>query len=268
MVPSFNLPPIPGSTANVSGGPSQPMEGWACILDRDKFVGSQQQNTNTVFYCPDTVDVQGMLNGQTLNDPSAPRGWSDWPMIFTVAGGDDKPEQAVTMPDQGFIKIIRVSYWINAYNPIATVGSALKDFPSNDLYYTTSAGIGPDPSGRYLLPHKTTNIRHSSQLIVLADGVYMGRQSVDQNGMTNSRIGFDNAKGRNTVANATFADGHAEAISTQDFPCSFAKTTSYSGNLGTTTLAQQVKQNLSGYTVYPDPVAAYQIFQTANPGAN
>ena len=97
---------------------------------------------------------------------------------------------------------------------------------------------------------------------MLADGVYMGRQSVDQNGMTNSRIGFrhNGAKGRNTVANAAFADGHAEAISTQDFPCSFAKTTSYSGNLGTTTLAKQVTQNLSGYTVYPDPVAAYQIF--------
>ena len=107
------------------------MEGWACILDRDKFVGSQQQNTNTVFYCPDTFDIQGMLNGQTGNDPAKPRGWSEWPMIFTGAGGDEQPEQSVTIPDQGFTKIIRVSYWINAYNPITTPGSTLKDFPSN-----------------------------------------------------------------------------------------------------------------------------------------
>ena len=66
-------------------------------------------------------------------------------------------------------------------------------------------------------------IKQSSRLIVCADGVYMGRQSVDQVGMTNLRVGFRHPgpKGKNTVANAVFADGHAESVSTEKFPCSF-----------------------------------------------
>ncbi|HEX3356305.1 MAG TPA: type II secretion system protein [Tepidisphaeraceae bacterium] len=267
VIPSYNLPAIPGSLTNVTGSQTQPLDGWAPILDRDKFVGSKEQDTNTVFYCPDTVDVEGMKDGQTASDPGKPRGWTDWPMKFTMTGGDSVPKQATTIPDQGFTKIIRVSYWINAYNP---VGSAPADITTADLYYTDSVGLGPDGKGKYLLLHKTTNIRHSSHLVVLSDGLYMGRQSVDQNGMTNSRVGFRHpgAKGRNTAANTAYADGHVELLSTDDFPCAFATTASYTTNSGHTTYAQQVTQNLSGNTVYADPDAAYQMFKTANPSAN
>jgi prepilin-type processing-associated H-X9-DG protein len=267
VIPSYNLPPLPGSTTNVTGGPNQPLDGWACILDRDKLVSSGEQATNTMFYCPDTFDVEGVKDGQTANDLGKPRGWTDWPMIFTTVGGDSSPKQATMIPDLGFKKIIRVSYWINAYNP---VGSAPADISVADLFYTNSTGLGPDTKGNFCRLHKTTNIRHSSHLIVAADGVYMGRQSVDQCGMTNSRVGFRHpgSKGRNTVANAVFADGHAEPVYTDDFPCQFALSSGYSTNKGTTTFQKQQTLNLSGNTVYADPEAALQIFLASNPGAN
>jgi prepilin-type processing-associated H-X9-DG protein len=106
--------------------------------------------------------------------------------------------------------------------------------------------------------------------VVVADGVYMGRQSVDQAGMKNTRIGYRHSgtTGANTVANVGFADGHVEALTGTQFPCSYAKSSSYSGNLGNTTLLQQEVINMSGPTVYDDPVGALQIFMIANPGAN
>ncbi|HEY1628699.1 MAG TPA: prepilin-type N-terminal cleavage/methylation domain-containing protein [Tepidisphaeraceae bacterium] len=267
VVPSFNLPPLGGSTTNVTAGPSQPMEGWPSILTRDKYVIGSAQSTNTVFYCPDTLELFGMQNGQTGTNPNLARGYTDWPMIFTTAGGDSEPEQALAVPSLGFDNIIRCSYWINAYNPI---GSAPADISSGDLFYTASVGLGPDGKGKYIVLHKTTSIRHSAQMIVAADGVYMGRQSVDEPGMTNSRIGFRHRgpKGQNSLANAAFADGHAESIPGEQFPCSFAASTSYANNKGATTLAKQVTQNMSGYTVYADPEAALHAFLVANPGAN
>jgi len=267
VVPSYNLPALPGSPTNVTGGPSQPLDGWACILDRDKYVASKEQSTNTMFYCPDTFDSEGMKDGQTANDPGKPRGWTDWPMIFSTVGGDSVPKVAVTIPNLGFTKIIRVSYWINAYNP---VGSAPADISTADLFYTASVGLGPDGKGKYIGLHRTSNIKHSARLVVAADGVYMGRQSVDQGGMTNGRVGFRHPgpKGRNTVANTVFADGHAEPISTEQFPCAFGTTASYTTNKGTTTLAQQITTNLSGPTVYANPESALQLFMAANPGAN
>ena len=77
VVPSFNLPPTsPTATTNYTSiGAAQAMEGWPSILDRDGFVKApaQDQNTNTVFYCPDTYDIYGMQNGQTTTDPGKPR---------------------------------------------------------------------------------------------------------------------------------------------------------------------------------------------------
>ncbi|HEY7090089.1 MAG TPA: type II secretion system protein [Tepidisphaeraceae bacterium] len=268
IVPSYNLPALnPPPASNVTGGPNQPLDGWACILDRDKFVASKPQEANTVFFCPDTVDVEGMKDGQTANDPGKPRGWADWPMIFTTVGGDSAAKVATTIPDRGFEKIIRVSYWINAYNP---VGSAPADISTADLFYTASVGLGPDSKGNFIRLHKATGIRHSSLMIVAADGVYMGRQSVNQNGMTNSRIGFRHPgpKGRDTLANVAFADGHAEQMTGDRFPCAFAATSSYTSNKGTTTLADQITQNMSGATIFANPEAALKIFQDANPGAN
>jgi len=138
------------------------------------------------------------------------------------------------------------------------------------LYCTASVGFGPDNSGNYIDLHKTTHVKHSSLLIVAADGLYMGRQSVDQIGMKNCRIGFRHigTKGNNTQANVAFADGHAETITANEFPCSYSKTPSYAGNGGTTTLAQQEALNLGEPTVYADPNLALEIFLANNPGAN
>jgi prepilin-type processing-associated H-X9-DG protein len=269
IVPSYNLPSISGPppAVNVTGGPSQPLDGWACILDRDKLVKGPERDTNTMFYCPDTVDSEGMKDGQTANDPGKPRGWTDWPMVFTTVGGDSAPKAATTIPALGFNKIIRVSYWINAYNP---VGSAPADISVADLFYTASVGLGPDGKGQFIGLHKMSAIRKSSLLVVAADGVYMGRQSVDQNNMTNGRVGFRHpgVKGRQTMANAVFADGHAESLQSSEFPCQFATTASYTGNKGTTTLAQQRDINMHRATVYADPVGAMAAFDALNPGAN
>jgi prepilin-type N-terminal cleavage/methylation domain-containing protein/prepilin-type processing-associated H-X9-DG protein len=286
IVPSYNIPWAPGATTNVTGGPNQPLEGWASILSRDGYVSTNGVNqapgktsyyvdTNSVFYCPDTVDVAGMINGQTtqsgtLADQANPRGWADWPMIFTTAGGDSQPKQDTTIPDQGYNKVLRISYWINAYNPVGNVSSAVSLIAPNDLYYTASVGFGPDPAGAFITLHKTTNIKHSSRLIVVADGLYAGRQSVDAIGMNNCRIGYRHSgtKGQNTVANAGFADGHVESLTGDQFPCTYAKTTSYAANKGTVTFAQEEANNLNGATIYADPDGVLQTFLTANPGAN
>jgi prepilin-type N-terminal cleavage/methylation domain-containing protein/prepilin-type processing-associated H-X9-DG protein len=272
IAPSYNLPSITGPPpgVNVTGGPSQPLDGWACILDRDNYVKSPERETNTTFYCPDTVDSEGMKDGQTANDPGKPRGWTDWPMMFTTVGGDSAPKVATTIPALGFNKILRVSYWINAYNPIGSAPQAPNTIAASDLYYTASVGLGPDSSGAYIRLHKMSTIRFSSRLIVAADGVYMGRQTVDQLGMTNSRIGFRHPgpNGRQTVSNAVFADGHAEALVTTEFPCSFSTTANYTSNKGTTTLARQREINMNRATVYADPIAAMAAFDAANPGAN
>jgi prepilin-type processing-associated H-X9-DG protein len=268
IVPGYNIPPLPGSTTNVTAGPDQPMDGWAAILDRDRDIPTGQQSSRGVFYCPETFDIEGVATGQTGTDPGKPRGWTDWPMIFTSVGGDSLPKQAVTIPLMGFNKIIRVSYWINAYNP---VGSAPVDITTADLFYTDSVGLGPDSNGLYLGLHKVSQIRAPARMVVAADGVYMGRQSVDRAGMTNSRIGFRHPGpgGPNRTANAVFADGHAAAIYTDQFPCSFAKSSSYAANNGpaSLTLASQVTSNISGNTIYADPQKAYGTFMTANPGA-
>jgi len=270
VVPAFNLPQQAGVATNVTAGPNVIMDGWPCILDRDGFVPSTAQDVNTAFYCPDTVDNNGMANGQTGTYGANARGWIAWPMEFAgPTYGDSDPQIAVTWPAQGFSKIIQCSYWLNAYNPI---GGAVASIAQNDLYYTASYGYGPDAGGAYIGLHKTTGIKHSSLLAVVADGVYMGRQSVNQIGMKNSRIGYRHTglSGANTVANVGFADGHVESLAGNQFPCSYAKTSSYSGNLGpaSLTLAQQEAGNGSGPTVYADPGTALQIFLSNNPGAN
>ena len=78
VVPSYNQTSL-GTGPNITGGPNQPLDGWAPILDR------------------------------------------------------------------GFEKIIRVSYWLNAYNPI---GNAVADLSGVDLHYASSFGFGPDSLGK------------------------------------------------------------------------------------------------------------------------
>lgn len=245
VVPSYNLPQVPGgSSSNVTGGPDQPLEGWAPILDRDGLVPTRERDTIAVFYCPKTLDVEGMKNGQTGTDPDNPRGWTDWPLRFTSVGGDSSPKEAVTIPERKFLKIIRVSYWINAYNP---VGSTPTDIVASDVYYTASVGLGPDTKGKWIGLHRVGS-KFASKLVVVSDGIYMGRQSVTRLGDTNSRIGYRHpgiglADG---TANVAFGDGHVLAISGDRFPRA----------LGTTdadVYEQKKLENLSGPTVYADP---------------
>ena len=265
IVPAFNLP-TPGQTCV---GPTQPMDGWPAILDRAGYLHSSSTSlsANTVFYCPDTVDIYGMQNGQTSTAGDTPQGFIEWPMYFNGAtGGDSDPQVGTTMSaapfDYGFDHIIKCSYWMNAYNPIGTA-TKTTNFAVTDLYYSVCAnwGGGAFTNNMYTIPHKTAAIHASSRLIAAADGLYMGRQSVNQLGMTNCRIGFhhNGNKGRMTAANAVFADGHAETLNWQDFPCSLSAT--YANNItGTaTTLDQQKSINLHGATVYSNPEAAAQI---------
>jgi prepilin-type N-terminal cleavage/methylation domain-containing protein/prepilin-type processing-associated H-X9-DG protein len=265
VVPAFNIP-TPGQTCPVGVG----MEGWPAILDRDGYLTSadQSQTTDTVFYCPDTFDLYGMANGQTMSNPGFPRGYIEWPMEFTNGTSDSADQQGVTIPDGpgvtngGYNKIFRCSYWMNSWNPIGGPST----ISTGNLFYSLSVNWGPDTTGLYAVPNKTTNIKDPSRLITVADGVYMGRQSVDQSGMTNCRVGFRHtgAKGANTAANAVFADGHAETLDSASFPCTYALTTKYAGNGGKCTLAQQETINESGATVYADPDGQLQLW-LANP---
>lgn len=220
VVPSYNLPFAPGQKINnFSGGPNQPLDGWPCILDRDGFVHSPEQDTNSVFFCPDTMDVEGMKDGQTGTNPNKPRGWTDWPLVMTSVGGDSAPKIATKIPSQGFNKIIRCSYWINAYNPINNTAPT-GDMTQSDLYYTNSVGLGPDSKGQYLRLHRSTAFRHPSQFVVVSDGIYMGRQTVTRLGDANSRIGYRHPgmNRKDGAANVAFADGHVETITGDAFP--------------------------------------------------
>jgi prepilin-type processing-associated H-X9-DG protein len=251
VIPSYNLPLVPGAAEgsnNFTGGPQQPMDGWGPILVRDGYVKiGTTQSEGTVFYCPETVDVEGMKDGQTASDAAKPRGWTDWPVVFTSVGGDGAPKQAVTMADKGFDKIIRVSYWINAYNP---VGSQPADIAANDVHYTSSVGLGPDTArGVFLRLKRTTGIRNSTAMITLADGLYMGRQTVTRQGDANSRIGYRHpGKGkRQFAANVAFADGHCEVILGDKFPRAL------SGGVSDAAYEAKKVENFSGPTVYADP---------------
>ena len=62
---------------------------------------------------------------------------------------------------------------------------------------------------------KTSRFRKPTRIVVLADGVYAGRQRNNRIGVTNSRIGYRHPK---QVANACFADGHVEPIAGDKFP--------------------------------------------------
>ena len=199
-IPSFNMSDVAGNS---------PIDGWAPILDRDGYVPAPEQSRASVFYCPETIDVEGMKNGQTGNDPDLPKGWMDWPNQRT--GSRNFP---LLIPERGFRRIIRVSYWINADNPIGAQVDAL----SPDLYFTSSVGYGPDRAGRFLRTTYAAAFKRPSTLIATADGVYAGRQRDSKPRSTNSRIGYRHPGTGGGAANIAFADGHAGTIAGRDFP--------------------------------------------------
>jgi prepilin-type processing-associated H-X9-DG protein len=251
VVPAYNVPWLAGATTNYTCfGAAQAMDGWAAILDRDGYTREPAQSSNSVFYCPATSDNDGMAQGPTGTAYQNSRGWIEWPMEFPgPTGGDDDPQVPVTIPAYGFNKIIRCSYWINAFNPVGPPSNPLTNLSLKDVYYTNEVGWGPDINGQFMLPHKVSAIKYSSRLIVVADGVYTGAQPSDRLGQNNCDIGYRHHGdlGDGTVANVGFADGHVEPIAGNAFPQ--AKSTS-------NPLAAQ--ENLSGPTLYENPDAIFQ----------
>jgi prepilin-type processing-associated H-X9-DG protein len=175
-----------------------------------------------------------MAGGQTGTDPDKSRGWMDWPSI-RVSNAVNTP---TTIPQRGFNRIIRVTYWINAENQF---GAAVD--PLNNRYYTLSVGYGPTPSGKVTRARRVGSITRPQALIALADGVYAGRQEDARlngtDGVTNSRVGFRHRKG--VDANTAFADGHAEPLRYTDFPRA-------PGTL--LTLPQAQAENIGSFSLY------------------
>lgn len=200
VVPSYNM-------TGTTGGPNVPLDGWAPILRRDGVIPAAEQTRASVFYCPDTFDVAGVADGQTGTDPNNSKGWHDWP--FVRNGNENLP---VTIPGRGFNSIIRVAYWMNAFNPIG--GTVVVE---QDLDYSGSVGYGPGSNGLYIKQTRLSSFVRPHQLIAVADGVYTGRQRDNQINMPNSRIGFRHP-GSNNTANTAFADGHVEPIGGKAFP--------------------------------------------------
>lgn len=228
VIPSYTM-------TGAVGGATVPMEGWAAILDRDGYIKGKRQNDSSAFVCPSMSDIEGMRGGQTGLDPEKPKGWMDWPNVRL--GTDNQP---VTIPERGFNRIIRVGYWINADNPI---GAATSFTP--DLFYTCS--VGYEGTNGVMRHQRSSRIKRPSQLIVLADGVYAGRQRDNRIGTENSRIGYRHG-GKNPTANVAFADGHVEPIAGMSFPRAKG---------GSVTLDIARQDNLgSGPTVYANPEEA------------
>jgi len=220
-IPAYNVPFPPGSgppadNSSITDGPDQVMDGWPIILNNCGYLQTiaAPQSTNTAFYCPDTIDVFGVGEGQTGTNLDLPKGYTDWPMIFPAGGGDGGVKQGFAVAAWNN-QIIRCSYWINAYNPIG--GEPPASYITADIYYTSSVGYGNGGAGYpgYLTPHNTALIRDSSDLVVLADGVYMGRQGATLLGAANSRIGYRHP---NNSVNVCFADGHVERLYGTNFP--------------------------------------------------
>jgi len=199
VIPSYNMSGV---------DTTEPLDGWGPILDRDGYMAGARETRRGPFVCPDTVDIEGVATGQTGTNPQAPKGWMDWP--FTRTGSANVPTE---IEDRGFTRIVRVSYWINALNPIG--GSTQVD---QNLHYTGSVGYGPGSNGLILEAVKTSAFVRPSQLIATADGVYAGRHRDNRIGTPNSRIGYRHAGAGGGAVNAAFADGHVSPVNALEFP--------------------------------------------------
>jgi prepilin-type N-terminal cleavage/methylation domain-containing protein/prepilin-type processing-associated H-X9-DG protein len=235
VIPSYNMSDTSGNT---------PCDGWAAILDRDGYVPASVQTKASVFYCPETIDIEGLATGQTGTDPLLPKGWMDWPNMRT--GVRNFP---MLIPDKGFNKIIRVSYWINADNPIGAQVDAIVP----DSFFTGSVGYGPAKNEPKFIKHtRFAAFKRPSSLIATADGVYAGRQRDNKVGTTNSRIGYRHPGSGGGAANVAFADGHASVVTARDFPRGLPQNPSSPASAGATA-ASKSENSFGRPTVYPDP---------------
>jgi prepilin-type N-terminal cleavage/methylation domain-containing protein/prepilin-type processing-associated H-X9-DG protein len=228
-VPSYNM------KYNTISGPTAadpPLDGWACILDRDHLVGAAEQENGTVFNCP-----------SALEDSNSNKGTCLWP---TRSPGKDGSE--ATDPANGYTKVLRVGYWINAENPISRPAGT---WPAQRQYYTCSPGYGPLADGSVMKAQKVAKVRQSSLTIVLADGIYAGRQGDVRVTDAKCRIGYRHKLGSRPSANVAFADGHAEAMSSDQFPRAWD---TGAGNADAQTPAIPRQENLFGKpTLYANP---------------
>lgn len=226
-VPSYNMKN--GTTASPAAG-DVPLDGWACILDRDKFATAGERTDDSVFNCPSaTVDSNANI-GSIL-----------WPTTGPGTAGREKINA-----DAGFTKIIRVGYWINAENPI---GRTSWD-AAERTFYTASPGYGALPGGQVMGLQKITKIKRPSNVIVLADGIYSGRQGDVKVTDAKCRIGYRHKQSGQPSCNVAFADGHAEPMTSARFPRSYD---TGADNADAKTLDIPRKENVGGPTLYANP---------------
>jgi prepilin-type processing-associated H-X9-DG protein/prepilin-type N-terminal cleavage/methylation domain-containing protein len=200
VIPAYNM-------TGVSGGVTNPFDGWGPILDRDRYVLGEEQSLRGPFCCPLTLDVPGMRQTQTGDEPDNPLGFMDWPTVVTIS-----QNYAATIPGRGFTKVIRVGYWINGDNPVG-----IPRVFEQGIHFTGSIGYGPDPEGKIMQPNRLSDCPIPSRLIALADGLYSGGQTATRLGQRDERIGYRHP-GRPTSANVAFADGHVAAVPGDRFP--------------------------------------------------
>ncbi|MDX2131739.1 MAG: type II secretion system protein [Planctomycetota bacterium] len=199
VVPSYNMTGM---------DTTEPLDGWGPIFDRDGYLTGAGGGMRGPLVCPETLDIDAMELGETGDDPRRPKGWMDWPTI--KVGTTFTP---TTIPERGFHRVLRVAYWMNAFNPIGTGNPVTQDF-----YYTASVGYGPDANGVVARQLKVSAFIRPFQLIGTADGVYAGRQRSNKIGSTGSRIGYRHPGRGGGSANVSFSDAHAAPVDAVDFP--------------------------------------------------
>lgn len=200
IVPSYNTRGVSASIANA-------LDGWGPILDKKHYIAGNRELHNNPFACPDTANIAGMAETQTGRDPNKPKGYMDWPTVITLSRNFP-----TTIPRSGFGRIIRVSYWINADNPLGRPEAF-----QQGIHFTGSVGYGPNLQGQVMGPNLVADIVEPSRLIALADGLYAGQQESTRLGDRNSRIGYRHP-GSVGGCNLGFADGHVGDTTGDRFP--------------------------------------------------
>jgi len=211
VVPSYNMTGF--------GAGDTTIDGWGPILDRDGYVPGSRELEASVFTCPETYNVEGMVSGQTNNIDDT-KGWMEWPNTRLSGGSGNVP---TTIPAKGFDRIIKVAYWINADNPIGA------QLPVQQIKFATHSD-GYVGTNDVMRPTPYSSFRRPSDLVFLADGLYAGRQSANRLGSSKSRIGYRHPGGVGT-ANTAFADGHTEPVDGNTFPTGNAALDTVSGRM-------------------------------------
>ena len=74
VVPSYNMT---GTTSPTN--PAQAMDGWATILDRDQVVAAVNTNTNNIYGCPEMLNIDGWIAGNSGATDQTACGYMEWP---------------------------------------------------------------------------------------------------------------------------------------------------------------------------------------------